>query len=428
MALHAGASSGGGSSGGGVTIGASVTGGTPSTLLYVNSGGNVANSATIPFALTITPATPGNALTLNGGTITTNLPAFAVNQTINAAGVTFHLNDFTTTVTAAAAGSTLQRWIGGAAGTTVLDSIDYLGNLNLPVGGIAAPSLRFNGLGGIWANAQSLVLDTSVYPALTVDYANTSIGINGALFLGWYTGTGSLAVPGQVQDVRLYRDAANTLALRNGVNAQTFNVYNTYTDASNYERLQLLWTSNLMRLSTTQAGTGAARAFEIGTEGSQYLGFRTSATLRFYIDGSTGNFLAQSDNTYDIGGSGATRPRNFFQGGYRLGTNLVSPKASTPVTVATSDSNTVFTNENSTALVVFNLPTAAANLTYTFAVQSANGVQIVANTGDMLQFSTATSALAGNAISTALGAAVILTAINTTAWLACSIVGTWTLT
>src|SRR5882672_10454126 len=37
------------------------------------------------------------------------------------------------------------------------------------------------------------------------------------------------------EDTYLTRDAANTLAQRNGVNAQTFRIYNTFTDASNYE-------------------------------------------------------------------------------------------------------------------------------------------------------------------------------------------------
>ena len=143
MSLHAGASSGGGSGSGGVTIGAAVTGNTPSTLLYVSSGGLVANSATIPFPLTITPATPGNGLTINGGTITTNLPAFAVNQTINAAGVAFHLNDLTTIDTAHAAGTTLFRVLGGAAGTTVITSVDSGGIILAGAGGLGVPSYSF---------------------------------------------------------------------------------------------------------------------------------------------------------------------------------------------------------------------------------------------------------------------------------------------
>jgi hypothetical protein len=62
--------------------------------------------------------------------------------------------------------------------------------------------------------------------------------------------------------------------------------------------------------------------------------FGTSATTRFYITGSAGHFLANADNTYDIGASGATRPRTLY-----LGTMLRTPKIETPrvseLTIAT---------------------------------------------------------------------------------------------
>ena len=60
-------------------------------------------------------------------------------------------------------------------------------------------------------------------------------------------------------DLELHRDAPNTLGQRNGVNAQTYNLYNTYTDASNYERLAIRWSSNDCLIQTQQAGTGASR-------------------------------------------------------------------------------------------------------------------------------------------------------------------------
>ena len=64
-------------------------------------------------------------------------------------------------------------------------------------------------------------------------------------------------------DLVLRRDAANTLAQRNGVNAQAFNIYNTYTDASNYERGFVRWSSNVMQIGAEAAGTGASRLTEI---------------------------------------------------------------------------------------------------------------------------------------------------------------------
>lgn len=58
-------------------------------------------------------------------------------------------------------------------------------------------------------------------------------------------------------DVFLARDAADTLAQRRTLNAQTFRVYGTYTDASNYVRAALSSTSTAVTLAAETAGTGA---------------------------------------------------------------------------------------------------------------------------------------------------------------------------
>lgn len=63
--------------------------------------------------------------------------------------------------------------------------------------------------------------------------------------------------------VTLDSDAANTLALRNSTNAQAFNVYNTYTDASNYERGFLRWNANVFEISVEKGGTGSNRSMAI---------------------------------------------------------------------------------------------------------------------------------------------------------------------
>lgn len=57
-------------------------------------------------------------------------------------------------------------------------------------------------------------------------------------------------------DVILSRDAANTLALRNGVNAQTFRAYTSYTDASNYERFAINTAAGAITLAAETLGTG----------------------------------------------------------------------------------------------------------------------------------------------------------------------------
>jgi hypothetical protein len=113
-------------------------------------------------------------------------------------------------------------------------------------------------------------------------------------------------------DLFLRRDAADTLAQRNGTTAQVERIYNTYTDASNYERAFISWTKNANRLSigSEAAGTGSQRPIDW-----------YAATHTFYYGTtpawdilSTGNFVARSDNTLDIGASGASRPRNVYVG------------------------------------------------------------------------------------------------------------------
>lgn len=121
------------------------------------------------------------------------------------------------------------------------------------------------------------------------------------------------------RDVILARDAANTLALRNSTSAQIFNVYNTYTDGSNYERAAIGWATNNFFVETGQAGTGSQRPLNLG---GSVVNLRTGATNRWQVD-TSGHFLAVTDNTYDIGASGNS-PRNIraegsvFSSGFRF--------------------------------------------------------------------------------------------------------------
>lgn len=89
-------------------------------------------------------------------------------------------------------------------------------------------------------------------------------------------------------DTMLTRDAANTLAQRNGVSSQAFRLYNTFTDGSNYERLSVRWVGNVGVVSTENAGTGSARVLRIG--GNSVLDFDDAAgTITAYRNGSSTN-------------------------------------------------------------------------------------------------------------------------------------------
>jgi hypothetical protein len=140
-------------------------------------------------------------------------------------------------------------------------------------------------------------------------------------------------------DLSLYRDAANTLAQRNGTNAQTFRVYGTESSSlTNYERLSIGYgviAAGTFNISVQQAGTGSARALYIGTEGANGVLFRTNATTVWQFT-SAGHLLTVADNTYDIGASGATRPRTIY-----AGTSIVSPLATLTLLTVTSGTSAI---------------------------------------------------------------------------------------
>jgi hypothetical protein len=90
------------------------------------------------------------------------------------------------------------------------------------------------------------------------------VGTNGMVVLGYLAMGASTPNP----DILLQRDAANTLGLRNGVNPQTFRLYNTFTDATTFERLNIKWDTNVLKIGTEKgASGGTARAMELQTDG-----------------------------------------------------------------------------------------------------------------------------------------------------------------
>jgi hypothetical protein len=90
-------------------------------------------------------------------------------------------------------------------------------------------------------------------------------------------------------DLFLWRDAAGTLAQRNGLNAQESRIYSTYTDASNYERFFIK--TNVGSTSATQIGLSAA-------------GSGQNRDLEFVVGGSTRMEISSGGNV----GIGTTSP------------------------------------------------------------------------------------------------------------------------
>ncbi|TXH54399.1 MAG: hypothetical protein E6Q97_11050 [Desulfurellales bacterium] len=97
----------------------------------------------------------------------------------------------------------------------------------------------------------------------TLGAGNAIVG--GSTFGLWCASSKSISIG---SDCNWERDAAATMALRNGTNAQQLNVYNTWTSSTNYERLAFDWktTANLARLVTQKGSSGSARGLAIGTD------------------------------------------------------------------------------------------------------------------------------------------------------------------
>jgi hypothetical protein len=145
----------------------------------------------------------------------------------------------------------LIRASAGAAGTT--DKFNVTNGsttMNIIWGGVN-DYLQLGGASGSMFGRNNNGMKWQMVAADTVE----GLRLNSTASVSWNSTTD---LGGGSRDVYLYRDAASTLALRNSTAAQTFRLYETYTDASNYERGVLTMGSNALVLAFESAGTGSA--------------------------------------------------------------------------------------------------------------------------------------------------------------------------
>ena len=192
------------------------------------------------------------------------------------------------TDTASASGSLLMDLqVGGSS----VASINKTGNISLrTIAGENAPGgnrtiLSVNGPRITFTNAGSnrqwMVFDGQTGGsghenlfALRVNVDNPMVAMRSDAALTWSANTSSVPIntADTTHDLRLYRDAANTLAQRNSTNAQTFRIYNTYTSATSYERGKIEWDTNVLKIGTEKGSAGgSARALELQTDGTTRL-------------------------------------------------------------------------------------------------------------------------------------------------------------
>ena len=106
-------------------------------------------------------------------------------------------------------------------------------------------------------------------------------------------------------DVKLQRDAANTLALRNSTNAQTFNWYYSYTDASNYQRGALKTSASGIEIAAETAGSGADNLnIVLNPAGGGQVQFNAGGGGPYwYVSGVDGSFNTGFTDTVDLNGA-----------------------------------------------------------------------------------------------------------------------------
>lgn len=190
---------------------------------------SAADTYTAPRAMDITP------VALTGSSATSSL---SIAQTWNTTGTPTAI-DLNVTDTASNAASLLMNLrVGGSSQFRVMKTGQAI-RLGTDSGGDRA-TLTASGF-----SLAFTVAGASVAQIQDIGVLNILSGIN--------IGSG-----GTTGDTQLRRDAANTLAQRNGVNAQEKRVYGTFTDASNHRRVAMgMSASGVGFIRPEGAGTGA---------------------------------------------------------------------------------------------------------------------------------------------------------------------------
>jgi len=340
----------------------SITTGTARTLTVPDASGTIALTSTFAAPPAIGNTTPAagtfTTLAANNGTLTASAPAGTFSQTWDDESVfTASISGTTMTVTAVTSGTirvgmlltssgsissgTTITALGtgsGGAGTYTVSisqtraSATITGTLNVfkalvvnatstaaastaslfeaQVNGSSVFTVHRNGqIQPSASNNAALVTVGCGFPNTGFyDGTSTSLrcGVGGNLQMTWGS-TGIVALRGTNlelswnNDLSLMRDGADALALRRSTanNAQTFRIYNTYTDASNYERGFVSWVSNTLRIGTEKLGTGTARALEFQTDGTTRVTIGAAGGLTNF-----GDITIQQSSRYRFGSAG----------------------------------------------------------------------------------------------------------------------------
>ncbi|MCB9813502.1 MAG: phage integrase N-terminal SAM-like domain-containing protein [Pseudomonadales bacterium] len=291
--------------GGNVGIGGTAADSTPT--LFVANTGNVGIGSTTPgYALDVVgelnltdairvagnAGTSGYLLTSSaGGANTWTDPATLAVSNIwaNTLNVLHPKNELASVVDLAIGGTSTasadillqsngKAYFGGNVGigtTTPGGTLELAsGQLLLPNGTAAAPSLSFTNASGVGIrqNGAAIFFSKSGADLLGINNATAALAIQAGYALGFNSATGPSAF--------LLSDEANNISLRNSTNAQSFRIYNTYSSGTSYERGDFYWNSNVLNIGTSKGSSGgSARDLALLTDGTQRMIVNSSGNI-----------------------------------------------------------------------------------------------------------------------------------------------------
>jgi len=219
---------------------------------------------------------------LNSGTLETSAPV-TISQTWDALAVAFTAFKVNATSTNSAAGSLLADFQVGGVSKAYVDKTGNVASLSFAgvasaTGVKSAPAFKFSTA----SNPPGLNFTGGFF-----EFVNGNSRVMRFSTIGIIVPTSAyFAFAGDVElasaDTILLRDgAANTLALRNGSAAQTFNVYGTYTSGTSYERLTLSAPTSANAIIGTNKGSsgGTARGLDFHTDGAARMTIGTTGNV-----------------------------------------------------------------------------------------------------------------------------------------------------
>jgi hypothetical protein len=180
--------------------------------------------------------------------------------TSNTAGAAFTINGSQGTGTGAGGSIIFRTAPAGGSGTAqnaLVDALTIASDLSTRLEG----NLNFSGTGtvNIESNTDLMFVRSAAY---RWGIGQNFIATSSTAFIGWSSsGTNIGGTSATNVDTKLFRDAANTLAQRNGVNAQALNIYNTYTSSTSFERYSIDWitTANLAIVGPNKGSGGGTQ-------------------------------------------------------------------------------------------------------------------------------------------------------------------------